>query len=149
MPLGGLTVPDYTKAEQKAFSACSATADVPYRQLLVPLSKLTGSWWTIVFRTQASAPVQAAIPALNACAARYGFPDNPYGPVSAPIKSFADFVDWIAGSSTVQAAERIRGALQGPGPALVGGVRRLRPSHCRNLATNAAGRTAWLPRRAR
>jgi hypothetical protein len=117
VPLGGLAVPDYTKAEQKAVSACSATADVPYRQLLVPLSKLRGSWWAIVFRIQASAPVQAAIPALNACAARYGFPGNPYGPVSAPIKSFADFMDWIAGfldgagtrsasTSTLQALDR-------------------------------------------
>jgi hypothetical protein len=117
VPLGGLSVPDYTKAEQKAFSACSATADVPYRQLLVPMSKLTGSWWAIVFRAQASAPVQAAIPALNACAARYGFPHNPYGPASPPIKSFADFMDWIAGfldgagsrgasTSTLQALDR-------------------------------------------
>jgi hypothetical protein len=97
VPPGGVSVPHYGAAEQRAFNACSAAAVVPYRQLLGSFSKLTGSWWTVVFQIQASAQVRAAIPALNTCAGRYGFPGDPYGPASAPIKSFADFMDWIAG----------------------------------------------------
>jgi hypothetical protein len=97
VPLGGLREPSYTKAEQKAFNACSARAVAPYRPLLLLDSKLTSSWWKIVFRIQASAQVRAAIRALNGCATRYGFPHDPYGNASGPIKSFADFMDWIAG----------------------------------------------------
>jgi len=117
VPLGGLSTPHFTEAEQKAFNACSLNAEVPYRRLLQLDSTLTGSWWRIVFRIQASAQVRAAIPALNTCATRYGFPDNPYGQASAPIKSFADFMNWIAGfldgagsrgasTSTLQALDR-------------------------------------------
>jgi hypothetical protein len=117
VPLGGLSASSYTKAEQSVSNACSAKAEVPYRRLLLLYRNLTGSWWRIVFRIQASPQVQAAIPALNTCATRYGFPNDPYGASFAPIKSFADFMDWIAGfldgagsrgasASTLQAVSR-------------------------------------------
>jgi hypothetical protein len=70
---------------------------VPYQGLLAAGQTLNDSWWKIISRIQASGPVQAAIPALTTCATRYGFPDNPYGPSSGPIRSFADFMDWVAG----------------------------------------------------
>ena len=97
VPLTGVTGSHYPKAEQKAYNTCWATAAVPYQRLMAACRTLDDSWWKIVFRIQASAQVQAAIPALVACATRYGFPDDPYGRASAPIKSFADFMDWIAG----------------------------------------------------
>jgi hypothetical protein len=97
VPSGGIKVPSYSRAEQRAYSACAATAAVPYQPLLTAGRKLLSPWWNVVFRIQASARVGRAIPALNACATRYGFPNDPYGNASAPIKTFADFMDWIAG----------------------------------------------------
>jgi hypothetical protein len=87
----------YPKAEQKVFNTCQAQAAVPYQPLLGAGEKLEASWWNIISRIQASAQVQAAIPALASCAARYGFPNDPYGSASGPITSFADFMDWVAG----------------------------------------------------
>jgi hypothetical protein len=52
--------------------------------------------FTIVSQIQASAPVTATIPELRACAARYGWPHEPYGP-DRPINSFGDFVTWVSG----------------------------------------------------
>jgi hypothetical protein len=117
VPLGGVPGLSYSKAEQRVFNACAVKADVPYRRLNQLSSELTNSWWGIVFRIQASAQVRAAIPALSACATRYGFPYDPYGSASGPIKSFADFMDWVAGfldgagsrgasTSTLQALDR-------------------------------------------
>ena len=97
VPLTGVTGSSYPKAEQKVFNACWARAEVPFHRLMVVGRTLDGSWWNIIVRIQASAQVRAALPALNACATRYGFPNDPYGRASAPIKSFADFMDWIAG----------------------------------------------------
>lgn len=117
VPPGGLSGTSYPKAEQQVFNACSVKAEVPYRRLMQPYSELTNSWWRIVFRIQDSAQVRAAIPALSACATRYRFPYDPYGPASGQIKSFADFMDWVAGfldgagsrgasTSTLQALDR-------------------------------------------
>jgi hypothetical protein len=97
VPLTGVTGSPYSKAEQKVFNTCWAKAEVPYHQLMAVGQTLNGSWWKVIFRIQASAQVRAAIPALNTCATRYGFPNDSYGRASAPIKSFADFMDWIAG----------------------------------------------------
>jgi hypothetical protein len=114
---GGLSAPNYTKAEQRAFSSCSLKAEMPYQRLLQLDWKLNGSWGRIALQIQASAQVRAAIPALNTCAARYGFPNDPYGQASGPINSFADFMNWVAGfidgagsrgasTSTLQALDR-------------------------------------------
>ena len=92
-----VTSASYPKAEQNVYNTCHATAAVPYQQLLAAGQTLNSSWWKVIFRIQASSKVQAAIPALAACAARYGFPNDPYGSASGPIKSFADFMDWVAG----------------------------------------------------
>jgi hypothetical protein len=114
---GGVNASPYPGAEQKVFSTCQAQAQVPYRPLMAAGETLGGSWWKIVFRIQASTQVKTAIPALNACATRYGFPNTPFGARPAPITSFADFMDWIAGfldgagsrgasASTLQALSR-------------------------------------------
>jgi len=34
---------------------------------------------------------------LRACAARYGWPSQPYGAPDSTINSFSDFADWVAG----------------------------------------------------
>jgi hypothetical protein len=82
-----VTSASYPKAEQNVYNTCHATAAVPYQQLLSAGQTLNSSWWNVISRIQASSKVQAAIPALATCAAGYGF----------PIKSFADFMDWVAG----------------------------------------------------
>jgi hypothetical protein len=92
-----VTSASYPKAEQNAYNTCHATAAMPYQQLLAGGQTLNASWWKVIFRIQASSKVRAAIPALAACAAGYGFPNDPYGSASGPIKSFADFMDWVAG----------------------------------------------------
>jgi hypothetical protein len=92
-----ITGASYPKAEQTVFNTCQAKAAVPYQQLISAGETLDNSWWKVVSRIQASAQVQAAIPALATCAARYGFPNDPYGNASGPIKSFSDFMDWVAG----------------------------------------------------
>ena len=92
-----VTSASYPKAEQNVYNSCHATAALPYRQLLAAGQTLNASWWKVIFRVQASGKVQAAIPALAACATRYGFPNDPYGSASGPIESFAEFMDWVAG----------------------------------------------------
>lgn len=97
VPAGGLTVPGYSKAEQRVFNECYQRAGVTYRGLMTDGQALAGPWLRIVAQIQASARVRAALPALNACASRYGYPSDPYGSASGPIKSFSDFMDWVAG----------------------------------------------------
>jgi hypothetical protein len=94
---GGVRVSNEPKVEQRAFNECYQRAGVTYRALLNPGQALESSWWRVVSRIQASARVRAAVPALSACASRYGYPDDPYGNATGPIKSFADFMDWVAG----------------------------------------------------
>lgn len=90
--------PSYSKAEQRVFGTCWDQASLPFRRLMrVSGGGASATWWKIILRIQGSAQVRVAIPALNACATRYGFPHDPYGNSTAPIKSFADFMDWIAG----------------------------------------------------
>jgi hypothetical protein len=91
-PAGPLTGP-----EQKAFLACQERVSARYRPLRAAAAGLQSSWWRIIFRIQVSPQVRAAIPALSACAARYGFPRGAYGRVFPPIRSFGDFMNWIAG----------------------------------------------------
>lgn len=97
VPLGGVTVPSYSKAEQHALTACNARAAAPYQQLFRLGQAISSRWLTITSRIQGSARVRAALPALAACAARYGYPGDPYGNATGPIRSFSDFMDWVAG----------------------------------------------------
>jgi hypothetical protein len=94
---GGLVGPAYSAAEQKALNGTCRAPVAAYRSLLNAYQAINNAWWQIIFRVQASRQVRAAIPALNACATRYGFPNSPYGNATAPIKTFPDFMDWVAG----------------------------------------------------
>jgi hypothetical protein len=55
---------------------------------------LATPWIETVMVIQVSAPVQATIPALRACAARYGWPRDFEG-YNRPLGSFSDFVTWV------------------------------------------------------
>jgi hypothetical protein len=94
---GGLVGSDYPAAEQKALDGKCRAPVAAYTSLLNAYQAINNAWWQIISQAQASRQVQAAIPALNACAARYGFPNSPYGNAPAPIKTFPDFMDWVAG----------------------------------------------------
>ena len=94
---GSLGSPAFSAAEQRALDdKCQAPA-AAYTQALNAYQAIDNAWWQIIVRVEASSQVQAAIPALNSCATRYGFPNDPYGNASAPIKTFSDFMDWVAG----------------------------------------------------
>lgn len=93
---GGITIPHYSAAERRAMGRCQSPT-VAYRQLVNADQVVNGAWWQVIDRAQASSQVTAAIPALSACATRYGFPNDPYGNAPGPIKSFGDFMGWIAG----------------------------------------------------
>jgi hypothetical protein len=92
-PFGAL----YSAAEQRALDQHCRAVVAPYQPLLNAYQAINSPWWQIISRAQASRPVEAAIPALSACAARYGYPNDPYGNATGPIKSPADFMDWVSG----------------------------------------------------
>ena len=94
---GGLVSLTYSAAEQTALNDNCQAPVAAYRSVVNADRAISSAWWQIISRAQASGRVQAAIPALNSCATRYGFPNNPYGNATAPIKTFPDFVDWVAG----------------------------------------------------
>jgi hypothetical protein len=86
----------YPAAEQRAVTRCFAAAqraDVP---LINAISVINDAWWKIISRAEASKKVDAALPALQVCATRYGFPNIPYGPAVGPITSVGDFMDWVS-----------------------------------------------------
>ena len=85
-----------SSAYQAAFKRCSAAADSLFSRTTNAGGRLASPWIVAVMNIQASAPVLATLPAVRACAARYGWPHDPYGP-DRPINSFADFADWVAG----------------------------------------------------
>lgn len=98
------TLPSYSRPamprEPEAYTAdlnrCRASSS-PFQAMLQAGARLGASWLSIVTRIQGSAPVLATIPKLRACAARYGWPGQPYGAPDSTINSFGDFVDWVAG----------------------------------------------------
>jgi hypothetical protein len=83
-----------------AFMAAYKQCDAASGQLFAPMVtaglKLGAPFLAAVTKIQGSAPVLATTPALRACAAKYGWPLDPYGP-DRPINSFADFVSWVSG----------------------------------------------------
>jgi hypothetical protein len=85
-----------SSAYQAAFKRCSATSDSLFSRTTNAGGRLAGPWIVTVTNIQGSAPVLATLPAVRACAARYGWPHDPYGP-DRPINSFADFAGWVAG----------------------------------------------------
>lgn len=85
-----------SKAYQAAFSHCDKLSLAPFIPMIDGRLGLRAPFLTIVSQIQASAPVTATIPELRTCAARYGWPHEPYGP-DRPINSFGDFVTWMSG----------------------------------------------------
>src|SRR5215472_2720480 len=85
-----------SSAYQAAFKRCSAASDSLFSQTIAAGERLASPWIVTVTSIQGSAAVLATLPAVRACAARYGWPHDPYGP-DRPINSFADFVGWVAG----------------------------------------------------
>jgi hypothetical protein len=88
--------PTETKAYQQALRQCTDAAGAVFWPLERSIRGLTNPWNTTLDRIQASAAVTATMPGLRACAARYGWPSEPYGSPNSTINSFGDFVDWIA-----------------------------------------------------
>jgi hypothetical protein len=103
-----------SKAYQTAFKRCSATSDALFSPTTNAGERLASPWLVTVTNIQGSAPVLAALPAVRACAALYGWPHDPYGP-DRPINSFADFAAWVA--SHLDGASS-RGASAAPAHAL-------------------------------
>jgi hypothetical protein len=87
----------YPAAEQRALNACQRTAQAADSPLQSAYQPINQAWSKVISRAQASPKVTAAIPALQTCATRYGFPNSPYGNATTPLKSFADFTGWVAG----------------------------------------------------
>jgi hypothetical protein len=94
---GGLVNPAYSAAEQTALNDKCQPPVAAYTSILNAYQAISNAWWQVIMRVQATRQVQAAIPALNTCATRYGFPNDPYGNASGPIRTFPDFADWVAG----------------------------------------------------
>jgi hypothetical protein len=95
--VSGVVLPgNGSKAYRNALAHCSAVADALFKPMDKAARNVMNGWAPIVINIQSSAPVLATMPAVRACASRYGWPTDPYGP-DRPIDSFAEFVDWVAG----------------------------------------------------
>lgn len=88
--------PPESKAYLRAYGHCAAVGLSPFTRMLNAGRTLGSPFATSVSDIEASAPVMATIPELRACASRYGWPHDPYGP-DRPLNSFADFVTWVSG----------------------------------------------------
>jgi hypothetical protein len=89
--------PAESKAYKASLAACGNDLAKLWQGLWDAGNSLASPFLTIVTQIQASAPVTATLPGLRACAARYGWPSQPYGAPDSTIKSFGDFVNWVAG----------------------------------------------------
>ena len=89
--------PGESKAYRNAAQRCDMFSRAPFTSMRAASAVLANSWLPIVNTIQASAPVTATLPGLRSCAARYGWPAQPYGAPDSAINSFANFVDWVAG----------------------------------------------------
>jgi len=89
--------PPESKAYQQAALHCQTVSMSPFTPMLRAGQSLGEPFLTTVSQIQASAPVRATLASLRACAARYGWPSQPYGAPDSTINSFGDFVDWVAG----------------------------------------------------
>jgi hypothetical protein len=77
-------------------SRCQSSSS-PFQAMVQAGTRLGAPWLSIVTQIQSSAPVLATLPELRACAARYGWPGQPYGAPDSTIGSFADFAGWVTG----------------------------------------------------
>jgi hypothetical protein len=98
--LPGVTNPSGSPAFTAAFKRCGAASDELFSGMVTAGAKLGGPFAATVTGIGGSAPVLATVPALRACAAKYGWPGDGSGSGSGsgqPIDSFADFVTWVSG----------------------------------------------------
>lgn len=80
------------------FSPCQKAAVAALTPLQTAGQQLNDrTWGNLMTQATTAPPVRATLPALRACATRYGWPSNPYGPPETAIRSFSDFGDWVFG----------------------------------------------------
>lgn len=84
------------RALDTAFNRCQTAVRRAFKPVGNAAQKLADPWLAIITRIQASAPVRATLPGLRSCAARYGWPAEPYGAPDSTIHSFGDFTNWVA-----------------------------------------------------
>lgn len=89
--------PTESKAYQDAYNQCTRDSLSPFAPMVRAGRKLGDPFMLTVANIQSSAAVNATLPALRTCAARYGWPSQPYGAPDSTINSLGDFVDWVAG----------------------------------------------------
>lgn len=92
----GATKVSGSPAFMAAYKRCDAASGQVFTPMVTAGLKLGGPFLATVTKIQDSAPVLATMPALRACAAKYGLPLDPRGP-NEPINSFADFAAWVSG----------------------------------------------------
>jgi hypothetical protein len=105
-----LTQPRWSRAFEAQLAPCTAAATALFQPLLTVGRRLAGPF----IKTELSGPTPAAVlatlPGLRSCAARYGWPAQPYGAPHSIINSFADFADWVAGHIAGAASRGASGA---------------------------------------
>jgi hypothetical protein len=86
------------QAFHRWFGSCQHSATARFAPLMSAGQQLNDrTWGTLMNRAQTAPPVRATLSALRACATRYGWPSNPYGPPAGAIRSFSDFANWVFG----------------------------------------------------
>jgi hypothetical protein len=83
-----------SKAYLAAYHRCDAASNDLFHATMVIGRSLMRQFLPVVTTIQGSPAVLAAMPAVRACAARYGWPHDPYGP-DRPINSFDQYVTWV------------------------------------------------------
>ncbi len=92
--LTGITKVSGSLAFAAAFKQCGAASDEVFTLMLTAGTSLGSPFLATVTKIQGSAPVLATVPALRACAAKYGWPGDGSG---QSIDSFAGFATWVSG----------------------------------------------------
>jgi hypothetical protein len=86
------------QAFHRWFGSCQHDAAARFAPLLAAGQQLNDrAWGTLMTRAATAGPVRATLGALRVCAARYGWPSNPYGAPAGAIRSFGDFANWVFG----------------------------------------------------
>ncbi len=93
----GFVPPSGSKAFTAKLNSCENAAQVPFVPIRAAGSRLANPFLKVELSAVVPAAVRATLPGLRACAARFGWPHQPYGSPNSVINSFPDFVDWIAG----------------------------------------------------
>ena len=88
---------NWSAAFKASLQPCMNAARTPFQPLLEAGSRLAAPFLKAEVFAPAPAAVLATLPGLRSCAARYGWPGQPYGAPDSTINSFGDFVGWVAG----------------------------------------------------